>query len=120
MYAQDFLTMWYIENPVVVKLKDVSVEEELKVMYVEECKLHRVFLAHYDPEGSDSPIQSLGEFLGDNLSVSASAVSASAISSSNPMTQFQSIEQPVLFRFCKPYKMNIKSKADFPNLANKK
>ena len=61
MYAQDFLTMWYIENPVVVKLKDVSVEEELKVMYVEECKLHRVFLAHYDPEGSDSPIQSLGQ-----------------------------------------------------------
>ena len=99
MYAQDFLMMWYIENPVVVKSKDVSVEEELKVMYVEVCKLHRVFLAHYDPEGSDSPIQSLGEFLGDNLSVSASAVSASAISSSNPMTQFQSIEQPVLFPF---------------------
>jgi len=68
VYAQDFLTMWYIENPMVVKLKDVSVEEELKVMYVEECKLHRVFLAHCDPEGSDSPIQSLGEFLGDNLS----------------------------------------------------
>jgi len=41
---QDFLTMWYIENPIVVKSKDVSVEEELKVMYVEECKLRRVFL----------------------------------------------------------------------------
>jgi len=60
VYAQDFLTMWYIENPMVVKLRDVSVEEELKVMYVEECKLHQVFLAHYDPEGSDSPIQSMG------------------------------------------------------------
>ena len=88
-------------------------EEELKVMHVEECKLRRVFLAHYDPKGSDSPIQSLGEFLGDH-----SSVSASAVSSSNPMAQFQSIEQPGLFRFCKPYKMNIKSKADFTNLAN--
>ena len=69
VYAQDFLTMWYIENPMVVKSKDVSVEEELKVMYVEVCKLHQVFLAHYDPEGSDSPIQSLGGFLSDKLTI---------------------------------------------------
>jgi len=70
--------------------------------------------------GLTLPFKAWGEFLGDNLSVSASAVSASAVSSSNPMAQFQSIEQPGLFRFCKPYKMNIKSKADFPNLANEK
>ena len=110
---QDFLTMWYIENPIVVKSKDVSVEEELKVMYVEECKLRRVFLHHCDPKGSESPIQSLGEFLDDH-----SSVSASAVSSSDPMAQFQSIEKPGLFRFCKPYRMHIKSKAEFPNLAN--
>ena len=37
MKFQNFLTMWYIENLMVVKSKDVSVEKELKVMYVEKC-----------------------------------------------------------------------------------
>ena len=37
MKFQNFLTMWYIENLMAVKSKDVSVEKELKVMYVEKC-----------------------------------------------------------------------------------
>ena len=97
----------------VMKSKDVSVEKELKVMYVEKCKLCQVFLSDYDPDGSDSPIQDLGEFLGHP---SASS-DVSDISSSDLMAQFQSIEKPELFRKCMSYKLHLKSQAIFPNLA---
>ena len=79
--------MRYIENPMVMKSKDVSVEKELKVMYFEKCKLCRVFFSNYDLDGSDSLIQALGEFLGHP---SASS-DVSDISSSDPMAQFRAL-----------------------------
>ena len=71
------------------------------------------FLSDYDPDGCNSPIQDLGEFLGHP---SASS-DVSDISSSDPMVQFQSIENPELFCRCMPYKLHHKSQAIFPNLA---
>ena len=60
MKFQGFLTMWYIENPMVVKSKYVSVEKELKVMYVEKCKLCRIFFSDYDPVGLTLPFKPWG------------------------------------------------------------
>ena len=112
MKFQNFLTMWYIDNPIAVKEADVSVEKVLGKMYVEESSLRRVFLSDYNFSATDSPVQTLEEFLGHPSSSSA----ISSITFDDPLVEFQSIETPSYLKKCRPYKIHIKPRARFPKL----
>ena len=43
-----FLSQWYLNNPMAVQYGDVSVEDDLEVVYVAESILKRVHLSHYN------------------------------------------------------------------------
>ena len=103
----NFLSLWYINNPISVKIGDVSIQGQEHVNVV-ESDLHRVQLIHYDASDSESPVVSLEE-----LAVAPSSISlASAFSLTNPVAKLQSIERPDLFNTLRPERAHIKSVKD--------
>ena len=65
-----FLSQWYLNNPMAVQYGDVSVEDDLEVVYVAKSILKRVYLSHYNATKSESPVQTL-----DDLATAPSSVS---------------------------------------------
>ena len=105
-----FLAQLYLSNPS-VKQDDISVRQEVEVVYVADLKYVR--LEQYVGREYESSIQSLEEFSGVQ-SVHSSLSVDSYVSSS--LAQFQSIEVPD--SYTDPYCLHIKPKSKFPLFAN--
>ena len=105
---QIFLNQFYLSNPI-VKRNDISVQKKLNMVYVANNEL--LFLSEYDGEDYHSPVMSLEEFSAIPLSHS----SLSAVSATDPLAQFQSLEHPVTGT--RPYKCHIKDKSIFKDLS---
>jgi hypothetical protein len=103
-----YLEMWHLNNPLVVKPGVFSIEENVEVITVESDELSWVLWSDYVSGDSDSPLQSLEDFPASHASLDSALT---AISASDPLAQFQSIESKESFTFLKPYKCHIKDKA---------
>jgi hypothetical protein len=102
MQFQTTLSQWRFNFQSV----DIELQEELEVVESVE-QLRRVFYSHYKPSDYDSPVQSLAEL----KSPSSVASPPSELTLTDPLTEFQSIERPELFRLTKAYKMHLHDKA---------
>lgn len=105
MLFQRFLGAWHLENPLVVKPNAVRMEE-VEVVTLENGELKGVSLHHYDPEESESPLQTLEDLPGSR----ASSVGTN-ISSTNPIVLHQSIEKPSEFMVLRAQKCHIKARS---------
>ena len=105
------LSLWHLDNPLVVQPGIISVDRSLVEMYVERSELSHVLLSDYGAD-SEPPVQSLEAFPGLPCS------NISAVSQSDPLALFQSIEKPECFRNCKAYKMHLKSQSKYPDIAD--
>ena len=104
-----FLAQLYLSNPS-VKQDDISVRQEVEVVYVADLKYVR--LEQYVGSEYESPIQSLEEFSG----VRSVHSSLSMDSCSGPLAQFQCLE--VINSNTFPYRCHIKPKSKFKLLAS--
>ena len=111
---QSYLTMWHLNNPLVVHDGAVIVEK-MEVITVEKDELSSVLWSDYVPTDSESPPQSLDDFKASHASLDSSLT---AISASDPIAQFQGIECKNLFTFQKPYKCHVKDSALFKHDPN--
>lgn len=110
----NFLSLWYLNNPLLVQPGDILVQDSIKIVHVVGSDLIKVLLSHYDATESESPIQTLKE-----LSVIPSSDShISAFSLKSPTAEFQSIERPETFSCKRPIKCHIKPRSDFKKLIN--
>ncbi len=109
---QRYLTMWHLNNPIVVQNGAVIVEK-MEVITGEKDELSSVLWSDYDPNDSESPFQSLDDFKASHASLDSSLT---AISASDPIAQFQGIESKVLFTFQKSYKCHVKDSALFKDV----
>lgn len=116
---QTFLSMWHLNNPMVVNKDVVSVVELLEEVYVYKSELKYVWLTHYDGEDSGSPVGSLEHYKGSHASVS-SISELSGASMSAHFGQLQSIEKQEEFTVFRvnPYRCHIKGQRAFPALKN--
>lgn len=113
---QTFLSMWHMNNPMVVNKDVVSVVELLEEVYVYKSELKYVWLTHYDGE---DPVGSLEHYKGSHVSVS-SISELSGASMSTHFGQLQSIEKQEEFTVVRvnPYRCHIKGQRAFPALKN--
>ena len=111
--ANTFLSLWHMDNPLVVQNDAISVLEKMDVVPVAESELCYVLIRHYECGNTDSPIQTLAEFRG---LPSSTNTSLSAVSLSDPVVQFQCIENLSAFGRVKPYRCHIKAKEKFKAL----
>ena len=98
-----FLNLWYMDNPLVVQDDAISVVEKMDLVPVAESELCYVLFQHYKCEDADSPIQTLAEFRGLPSS-STTSTPFSAVSLSDPVVQFQCLENLSAFGPLKPYR----------------
>ena len=108
-----FLSHWFLNNPLIVKPGDVTVEDE-KVTYVPRSYVKKVCLSDYDAIDSDPPIQTLEEL----AAVSSSESDVSGLSMDSPLAQLQMIERPEVFIGLRPIKCHIIPKKDNKKLIN--
>jgi hypothetical protein len=115
---QTFLSMWHINNPIVVDKGAVSVVEELEEVYIYKSELKYVQLAHYDGQDSGSPVGSLEQFKGSQASLSVSELTGASLDTH--FSQLQSIEkeEEFLLTCSNPYCCHIKGQKAFPALKN--
>ena len=114
-----FLDHWYLNNPMAVKSGDVLVEKEIAMVHVPSShNLIDVQLSDYVAGASDSPVQSLIEFMTLPSSVSSAVSIVSDMD--DPLYKYQSLERPQEFSETgtKPYRCHLKPKAKFAKLAN--
>lgn len=111
---KSFLSMWHINNPLVVSGDAVSVDEVLEEVYIHQSELKYVELSHYDAQESDSPVGSLEQYKGSYASTSE----LSGISMDSHFAQLQSIEKQEEFSLLQvnPYCCHIKGQKTFPEL----
>lgn len=96
------------KNPSVVKRNAISLEANVKEVYVFRDYLKCVRLSDYDLRESSSPTCPLSE-----LSVSSSY---STCDFTSDVVKFQSIENPDMFKFSHPYHCHVKLKSKFSDL----
>lgn len=103
------LSFWHLEQPLVMPRGKVMLEQDIQP--VEAGNYCDILLSDYVAMDSGSPLTSLDHFR---------AAQASSTSSELPyfdaLVQFQSLERMKLFHLFRPYKMHLKSQADFPKL----
>ena len=103
---QSYLAMWHTNNPLFVK--GAVIVGMMEVITAEQDELSLVLLSDYVPADSESPLQSLEDFPACNASLDSSLT---AISTSDPVAQFQGIESSSVFTFQRPYRCHMKDKA---------
>ena len=114
-----FLDHWYLNNPMAIKSGDVLVKEEIATVHIPSShNLRDVHLRDYVAETSDSPVQSLLDFMTLPSSVSSAVSVVSDMD--DPLHKYQSLEHPQEFieTGTKPYHCHIKPKTKFAKLAN--
>jgi len=103
--AMDFQTdmnNWRLEFFAVV----VNVEEKIKCISFSQSDVRRIFLKDYDGTATTSPCQSLEDF----CHAMPSNPPTSAVSMTNELATYQTIEKPECFNHGKPYKLHLKDK----------
>ena len=110
-----YLNTWHMNNPLIVKVGDVIVEKEQKIVTLEENELSLVAVSDYCPDDSNSPPLSLHDL---QASVASAETSLSAISLTNPIFKFQSIEELSRFSFLKPLRCHLKPVCKSKKLEN--
>lgn len=106
-----FLSLWYLNNPLVVKYGDVVVEN-VAILYISHKILERVKLAHYTTAESDSPVQTLEAL----HTVSTSDSHVSGFSLGSPIEKLQCLECPKTFPCRRLVKCRIKPRSRFKEL----
>jgi hypothetical protein len=119
-----FLETWHQMNPV-VKGGDVTVEDKIEEMLIEDKEFSSVRLSHCDVDDSVQSLEFSSVWLshydvGDSVQSLEACKSSvtSAISNSTPLAQLQSIEDMSAFQALKPYICHIKPKGKFDHLKN--
>ena len=112
-----FLEHWYMNNPMLVKYGDITVEG-LQRKCVTENDIKPVRWSDYDASETDSPVLSLADYLASPSSASTTTISTIDVASD--LTEYQCIEKKEEFILTrtKPYRCHLKPQSKFKGLAN--
>jgi hypothetical protein len=112
---QTSLNHWHFRNFLVGLHGKVQVEKRIQVLQLSEIPQdpsapatpQRVFFQEYDGADSESPMQTLEDFMGSHASSSTDV-----LLQDNDLVKFQSLESQDCFQVCEAYRMHIKDKAE--------
>lgn len=110
-----FLSQWFLNNPLVVKYGEVSIERGVEIVWIPESDWRSVCHTDYGCADDNSPFHTLADFPAVPASASDSSVSYSVCRDDN-LTKYQSIERDSMFTLtCTfPFKCHIRPKSYAP------